>query len=175
MSSLFEEIATPPAEGVSVRRVTINVNGQDRTLDVEPRLLLAHLLRQGLKLTGTHTGCDTTSCGACTVLVDGRPAKSCTMLAVQADGHRVETVEGLATPSELHPLQEGFKQEHGLQCGFCTPGMMMAAKALLEKNLNPTEDEIRWAISGNLCRCTGYQNIVKAILWAAAKMRAELN
>lgn len=173
MTSLYEEISTPPAGNVPVCRVTINVNGEARTVDVEPRLLLAHLLRQGLKMTGTHTGCDTTNCGACTVLFDGRPIKSCTMFAVQADGHSVETVEGLASASELHPIQEGFKEKHGLQCGFCTPGMMMAAKALLEKNLNPTEDEIRWAISGNLCRCTGYQNIVKAILWAAEKMRAE--
>ena len=175
MSSLYEEISAPPAAGVPVRRVTLNVNGQDRTVDVEPRLLLAHLLRQGLKLTGTHTGCDTSNCGACTVLFDGRPIKSCTMFAVQADGHEVQTVEGLATQSSLHPLQEGFKEEHGLQCGFCTPGMMMAAKALLESNPNPTEDEIRWAISGNLCRCTGYQNIVKAILWAAEKMRGNSN
>ena len=175
MSSLYEEICAPPAAGVPVRRVTLNVNGQDRTVDVEPRLLLAHLLRQGLKLTGTHTGCDTSNCGACTVLFDGRPIKSCTMFAVQADGHEVQTVEGLATQSSLHPLQEGFKEEHGLQCGFCTPGMMMAAKALLESNPNPTEDEIRWAISGNLCRCTGYQNIVKAILWAAEKMRGSSN
>ena len=175
MSSLYEEISAPPAGDVPVRRVTIDVNGQARTVDVEPRLLLAHLIRQGLKLTGTHTGCDTTSCGACTVLFDGRPIKSCTMFAVQADGHKVETVESLASASELHPIQEGFKEKHGLQCGFCTPGMMMAAKALLERNLNPTEDEVRWAISGNLCRCTGYQNIVKAILWAAEKMRAQSN
>ena len=175
MSSLFEEIATPPADNIPVRRITVNVNGTDRTLDVEPRLLLADLLRQGLDLTGTHKGCDTTNCGACTVLVGGRPVKSCTMLAVQADGREVQTVEGLATPSELHPIQEGFKQEHGLQCGFCTPGMMLSAKALLERNPNPTEDEIRWALSGNLCRCTGYQNIVKAVLWAAEKMRAESN
>jgi len=175
MSSLFEEIANPPADNIPVRRITVNVNGTDRTLDVEPRLLLADLLRQGLDLTGTHKGCDTTNCGACTVLVGGRPVKSCTMLAVQADGREVQTVEGLATPSELHPIQEGFKQEHGLQCGFCTPGMMLSAKALLEKNPNPTEDDIRWALSGNLCRCTGYQNIVKAVLWAAEKMRAESN
>ena len=175
MSSLYEEINTPPASDIPVRRVTVNVNGEARTANVEPRLLLAHLLRQGFKLTGTHTGCDTTNCGACTVLFDGRPIKSCTMFAVQADGHDVQTVEGLASASELHPLHEGFKQEHALQCGFCTPGMMMAAKALLEENLNPTEDEIRWALSGNLCRCTGYQNIVKAVLWAAEKMRAELN
>ena len=150
--------------------MTITVNGRKRTADIEPRLLLAHLLRQGLRLTGTHTGCDTTNCGACTVLVDGKPVKSCTMLAVQADGHEVTTVEGLAGASELHPMQEGFKQEHGLQCGFCTPGMMLAAKALLDENPDPTEDEVRWALSGNLCRCTGYQNIVKSVLWAADKI-----
>jgi carbon-monoxide dehydrogenase small subunit len=173
--SLFEEVKTQPNDDIPVRRITINVNGEARTSNVEPRLLLADLLRQGLKLTGTHKGCDTTNCGACTVLFDGRPIKSCTMLAVQADGHNVKTVEGLATASELHPIQEGFKEKHGLQCGFCTPGMMMAAAALLEKNLNPTEDEVRWALSGNLCRCTGYQNIVKAVLWAAEKMRAESN
>ncbi|MFM7045420.1 MAG: (2Fe-2S)-binding protein [Ilumatobacteraceae bacterium] len=172
MTSLFEEI-TPPAAGVPVRRVSIRVNGQQRMADVEPRLLLAHLLRQGFNLTGTHTGCDTTNCGACTVLYDGRPVKSCTMLAVQADGHDVMTVEGLATASELHPIQEGFKEEHGLQCGYCTPGMMLAAKALLDENPNPTEDEIRWALSGNLCRCTGYQNIVKAVMWAADKLRGQ--
>ena len=175
MSSLYEEIKAAPSSDIPVRRVTVNVNGEPRTADIEPRLLLVHLLRQAFKMTGTHSGCDTTNCGACTVLFNGRPIKSCTMLAVQADGHDVQTVEGLATASELHPIQEGFKQEHALQCGFCTPGMMMAAKALLEENLNPTEDEIRWALSGNLCRCTGYQNIVKAVLWAAEKMRAELN
>jgi carbon-monoxide dehydrogenase small subunit len=173
--SLFEEVKVQPDGNIPVRRITINVNGEARTANVEPRLLLADLLRQGLKLTGTHKGCDTTNCGACTVLFDGRPIKSCTMLAVQADGHSVKTVEGLGTASELHPIQEGFKEKHGLQCGFCTPGMMMAATALLEKNLNPTEDEVRWALSGNLCRCTGYQNIVKAVLWAAEKMRAESN
>jgi carbon-monoxide dehydrogenase small subunit len=173
MTSLYDEVADEPSAEVPVRRVTITVNGQRRTADIEPRLLLAHLLRQGLKLTGTHTGCDTSNCGACTVLFDGRAVKSCTMLAVQADGHEVTTVEGLATASELHPLQEGFKDEHGLQCGFCTPGMMLAAKALLDENPNPTEDEIRWALSGNLCRCTGYQNIVKAVLWAAERMRAQ--
>jgi carbon-monoxide dehydrogenase small subunit len=171
MSSLFEEIRDEPGAGVPVRRVTITVNGKRRTADIEPRLLLAHLLRQGLKLTGTHTGCDTTNCGACTVLYDGKPIKSCTMLAVQADGHEVTTVEGLAGGGGLHPLQEGFKDEHGLQCGFCTPGMMLAAKALLQENPDPTEDEVRWALSGNLCRCTGYQNIVKAVQWAAAKLR----
>jgi carbon-monoxide dehydrogenase small subunit len=173
MTSLYDEVSPAPAADVPTKRVTINVNGEARTVDVEPRLLLAHLLRQGLKLTGTHTGCDTTNCGACTVLFDGRPVKSCTMLAVQADGHEVETVEGMSSASELHPVQEGFKQEHGLQCGYCTPGMMLAAKALLERNPDPTEDEVRWALSGNLCRCTGYQNIVKSVLWAAQKMRGQ--
>jgi carbon-monoxide dehydrogenase small subunit len=172
MSSLFSEVTATPVD-VPVRRVTITVNGEKRTADIEPRLLLAHLLRQGLHLTGTHIGCDTTNCGACTVLFDGRPIKSCTMLAVQADGHEVETVEGLASASELHPIQEGFRDEHGLQCGYCTPGMMMSAKALLAENPDPTEDEVRWALSGNLCRCTGYQNIVKSVLWAAAKMRGQ--
>ena len=151
------------------RRVTVTVNGEERVVEVEPRVLLAHLLREGLGLTGTHIGCDTTNCGACTVLVDGSPTKSCTMLAVQTDGHEVRTVEGMAKASELHPVQEGFKEEHGLQCGFCTPGMMMSAMALLERNPDPSEEDIRWALSGNLCRCTGYQNIVKAVLWAAKK------
>ena len=164
MTSLFDEVQPAPAGDVPTRRITIDVNGTPRTADVEPRLLLAHMLRSGLKLTGTHTGCDTSNCGACTVLFDGRPIKSCTMLAVQADGHHVETVEGLGSASELHPIQEGFKQEHGLQCGYCTPGMMLAAKALLERNDNPTEDDVRWALSGN---------IVKAVLWAAEKMRAQ--
>jgi carbon-monoxide dehydrogenase small subunit len=168
--SLFEEIATTPSTDVPVRKVTITINGEMRAAMVEPRLLLVHLIRQGFELTGTHIGCDTTNCGACTVLFDGRPVKSCTMLAVQADGHEVMTVEGLAGPSELHAIQEGFKEEHGLQCGFCTPGMMMTSKALLEEKPNPTEDEIRWALGGNLCRCTGYQNIVKAVMWAAEKL-----
>ncbi|MGD9525655.1 (2Fe-2S)-binding protein [Pseudonocardia sp.] len=154
-----------------VRRITVTVNGKRRVVEVEPRLLLAHLLREGLSLTGTHFGCDTTNCGACTVLFDGDPIKSCTMLAVQADGHEVTTVEGLGTPSELDPVQEGFRQEHGLQCGFCTPGMMMASRALLNREPDPTEEDVRWALSGNLCRCTGYQNIVKAVLWAADKER----
>jgi carbon-monoxide dehydrogenase small subunit len=153
------------------RRVTVTVNGEQTVVEVEPRLLLAHLLRQGLGLTGTHIGCDTTNCGACTVLVDGAAVKSCTMLAVQTDGREVRTVEGMAQASELHPVQEGFREEHALQCGFCTPGMMLSAMALLERNPDPTEEEVRWALSGNLCRCTGYQNIVKAVLWAAAKMR----
>lgn len=173
MTSLNEEVFPEQASDVPVRKVTITVNGEKRSANVEPRLLLAHLLRQGFKMTGTHTGCDTTNCGACTVLFDGKPIKSCTMLAVQADGHDVMTVEGLASASELHPIQEGFKDEHGLQCGFCTPGMMLTAKALLDVNPNPTEDEIRWALSGNLCRCTGYQNIVKSVLWAAVKLRGQ--
>ena len=172
MSTLFEEVPPSFGDDVPVRRLELTVNGERRAADVEPRLLLAHLLRNGFRLTGTHTGCDTTNCGACTVLYDGVPVKSCTMFAVQADGHEILTVEGLATASELHPIQEGFKDEHGLQCGFCTPGMMLSAKALLEENPNPTEDEIRWALSGNLCRCTGYQNIVKAVMWAAEKLGA---
>ena len=171
--ALFEEIAAEPIEAVPVRRVTISVNGERRTADIEPRLLLVHLLRQGLRLTGTHTGCDTTNCGACTVLVDGRAVKSCTMLAVQADGHEVTTVEGLGGAGELHPLQESFRDEHGLQCGFCTPGMMLTAKALLDETPDPSEDEVRWALSGNLCRCTGYQNIVKSVLLAAQRMQGQ--
>jgi len=171
MSNLYEVLPTVTEDDVPVRKVTIRVNGEEMSAVVEPRLLLAHLLRQGFKLTGTHTGCDTSNCGACTVLFDGQPVKSCTMFAVQADGHDVMTIEGLAGPSELHALQEGFKEEHGLQCGFCTPGMMMTSKALLDENPNPTEDEIRWALSGNLCRCTGYQNIVKAVMWAATKLQ----
>ncbi len=173
MTSLYEEVRGEQPGEVPVRRVSIRVNGVNRTADVEPRLLLAHFIRQGLRLTGTHVGCDTANCGACTVLLDGKPAKSCAILAVQADGHDVMTVEGMATASELDPIQEGFKDEHGLQCGFCTPGMMLSAKALLDENPNPTEDDVRWALSGNLCRCTGYQNIVKAVLWAAEKMRAQ--
>ena len=173
MTSLFEEIAPAPPDEVPTRQITVTINGAQRSAVVEPRLLLVHLLRQGFDLTGTHIGCDTTNCGACTVLFDGSPVKSCTMLAVQADGHEVMTVEGLAGPSELHALQEGFKEEHGLQCGFCTPGMMMTSKALLDMNPSPSEEEIRWALGGNLCRCTGYQNIVKAVMWAADKLGDE--
>jgi carbon-monoxide dehydrogenase small subunit len=153
--------------------ITITVNGSPQTADVEPRTLLVHFIRETLRLTGTHVGCDTTSCGACTVLLDGTPIKSCTMFAVQANGRSVTTVEGLAGNGALHPLQEGFKEEHGLQCGFCTPGMMLVSAALLERNPAPTEADVRWAISGNMCRCTGYQNIVKAVLWAAEKGRTE--
>lgn len=153
------------------QHVRVTLNGAVRETDVEPRLLLVHLIRDVLQQTGTHIGCDTTNCGACTVLVDGKPIKSCTYFAVQADGKKITTVEGLMSGGKLHPLQEGFRQEHGLQCGFCTPGMMMSALALLESNPNPSEEEIRRGISGNLCRCTGYQNIVKAIEYAAEKMR----
>ena len=146
----------------------MTVNGAQRGGDVEPRVLLVDFLRSNLRLTGTHIGCDTSSCGACTVLIDGEPVKSCTQLAVQADGRSITTVEGLATAAGLSPMQIGFHEEHGLQCGFCTPGMMLVGTALLEHNPNPTEDEIRWAISGNICRCTGYMNIVKAIRAAAS-------
>ena len=152
--------------------ITVRVNGQERSADVEPRLLLVDFLRSGLRLTGTHVGCDTSSCGACTVLLDGEPVKSCTMLAVQADGRELMTVEGMAAGSTLHPVQTGFHEEHGLQCGFCTPGMMLVAAALLERNPDPSEDDIRWAISGNVCRCTGYVNIVRSVR-RAARLRAE--
>jgi len=148
-------------------QISVKVNGTERTADVEPRLLLVHLIREAFGLTGTHEGCDTTSCGACTVLLDGTPVKSCALFGVQADGREVTTVEGLMTGGELHPVQVAFKEEHGLQCGFCTPGMMLVGKALLERNPDPSDDDVRWAISGNICRCTGYMNIVKAIQLAA--------
>ena len=148
-------------------KVSMTVNGTERGGDVEPRVLLVDFLRTNLRLTGTHIGCDTTSCGACTVLIDGEPVKPCTVLAVQANGRHIATVEGLARGAELSPMQIGFHEEHGLQCGFCTPGMMLVGSALLERNPSPTEEEIRWAISGNICRCTGYMNIVKAIKHAA--------
>jgi carbon-monoxide dehydrogenase small subunit len=157
---------------MSTHSITVTVNGTTHRADVEARLLLVHLLRENLCLTGTHIGCDTTHCGACTVLLDGRAVKSCTLLAVQADGRQVQTVEGLELGGELHAVQKAFKQEHALQCGFCTPGMMMTAVALLDRNPSPNELEIRQAISGNLCRCTGYVNIVKAIQAVAADMRS---
>ena len=150
--------------------ISVTVNGEPHTVDVDSRLLLVHLIRDELGLTGTHIGCDTTHCGACTVLLDGRPTKSCTVLAVQADGVQVSTVEGLAGADGMHPLQDGFWEKHGLQCGFCTPGMLMTGAALLEKNPDPSEAEIREAISGNLCRCTGYVNIVRAVRYTAEKM-----
>lgn len=148
--------------------ITVNVNGTERTADVEPRMLLVHLIRETFGLTGTHIGCDTTSCGACTVLLDGVPVKSCTLFGVQADGRSITTVEGLAAGGELHPIQAAFKEHHALQCGYCTPGMMLVGAALIEQNPAPTEEEVRFAISGNICRCTGYMNIVKAIQAAAA-------
>ena len=160
---------------MSTHHVSLKINGETHERDVEARLLLVHLIREDLSLTGTHIGCDTTSCGACTVLMNGRPVKSCTIFAVQADGAEITTVEGLATNGNLHPIQEGFMQEHGLQCGYCTPGMMMTSSALLEDNPDPSEEDIRWGISGNLCRCTGYVNIVKAIQYAAGKMKEGSN
>ena len=158
---------------MSTYTVTITVNGQPYTREIDPRLLLVHFIREELSLTGTHIGCDTTSCGACTVLLDGRAVKSCTVFAATADGSQVETIEGVAQGATLHPLQEGFWERHGLQCGYCTPGMIMSAKHLLSKNPNPSEDEIRHGISGNLCRCTGYNKIVEAIQFAAEKLGAE--
>jgi carbon-monoxide dehydrogenase small subunit len=156
---------------MAAHTIRVTVNGVAREAEVESRLLLVHFLRDRLRLTGTHIGCDTTHCGACTVILDGEPTKSCTMLAVQANGSEVLTVEGLERDGTLHPLQEGFWQEHGLQCGYCTPGMLMTGYALLARTANPSEPEIRHAISGNLCRCTGYVNIVKAIQYAAARPR----
>jgi carbon-monoxide dehydrogenase small subunit len=150
-------------------KIKVTVNGAPREAEVDSRLLLVHLLREDFRMTGTHIGCDTTHCGACTVLLDGKPVKSCTVLAVQADGREVMTVEGLEKDGKLDPIQEGFWQEHGLQCGYCTPGMMLTGYALLKTKKSPSEGEIRQAISGNLCRCTGYVNIVKAVQYAAAK------
>ena len=152
--------------------ISVKINGSEHRFDVEPRVLLVDAIRTRAALTGTHIGCDTTSCGVCTVLLDGTPVKSCTMFAVQADGREVTTVEGLRHNGELSPMQKAFKQEHGLQCGFCTPAMMLVGTALVAENPDPSEDDVRWAISGNLCRCTGYINIVKAIRAAAAELRA---
>ena len=160
---------------MSTHKISLKLNGESHTREIESRLLLVHLIREDLNLTGTHIGCDTTSCGACTVLMNGRPVKSCTVFAVQADGAEITTVEGLAQNGKLHPIQEGFMEKHGLQCGYCTPGMMLTSIALLKDNPSPTEEEIRWGISGNLCRCTGYVNIVKAVQYAAAKMKGESN
>jgi carbon-monoxide dehydrogenase small subunit len=157
---------------MSTHHIKVTLNGQAHEADVEARTLLVHFIRETLGMTGTHIGCDTTSCGACTVMLNGKTVKSCTVFAVQADGGEVMTVEGLAQNGKLHPIQEGFMEKHGLQCGFCTPGMMLSSLALLKQNPNPSEEEIRWAISGNLCRCTGYVNIVKAVQYAAEKMKA---
>ncbi len=157
---------------MSTHKITTTVNGAPVSREVDSRTLLVHFIREELSLTGTHIGCDTTSCGACTVMMNGRAVKSCTIFAVQADGATLETVEGLEHAGQLHPLQEGFWEKHGLQCGYCTPGMLMSAKYLLSNNPNPTEDEIRWGISGNLCRCTGYNKIVEAVRYAAEKMQA---
>ncbi len=148
-------------------QVALTINGEERSADVEPRTLLVHFLRDTLRLTGTHWGCDTSNCGACVVLMDGEPVKSCTVLAASAAGHEITTVEGLEQDGVLDPVQQGFMEEHGLQCGFCTPGMMLTARALLDRTANPSEEEIREAISGQICRCTGYLNIVKAVQWAA--------
>jgi carbon-monoxide dehydrogenase small subunit len=158
---------------VSQHQITVTINGEQQTHTVEARTLLVHFIRETLCLTGTHIGCDTTSCGACTVSLDGEVVKSCTVFAVQADGGKLETVEGLAAGGVLHPLQEGFWEKHGLQCGFCTPGMLMSARALLARNPRPSETEIRHGISGNLCRCTGYNKIVEAIQYAADKIAAD--
>jgi carbon-monoxide dehydrogenase small subunit len=158
---------------VSQHEITVTINGERTTRKVESRLLLVHFLREDLSLTGTHVGCDTTSCGACTVSVNGEAVKSCTVFAVQADGATIDTVEGMAVNGALHPLQEGFWEKHGLQCGFCTPGMLITARALLARNPNPSETEIRHGISGNLCRCTGYNKIVEAIQYAADKLRTD--
>ena len=156
---------------MSKHTITVTVNGEEHTREVDARLLLVHFLREELSLTGTHIGCDTTSCGACTVLLEGRAVKSCTAFAVQANGKSVETIEGVAQNGDLHPLQEGFWEKHGLQCGYCTPGMIMSAKYLLARNPSPSEEDIRWAISGNLCRCTGYNKIVEAVQYAADKLQ----
>ena len=158
---------------MSKHTVTIEINGSSFTREVDSRLLLVHFLRENLQMTGTHIGCDTSNCGACTVLMDGRSIKTCTVYTVQANGKSLTTIEGMETEGKLHPLQEGFHEEHGLQCGFCTPGMIMRAAELLEKNPNPSEEEIRMGISGNLCRCTGYVNIIKAVQYAAEKIQKE--
>jgi aerobic carbon-monoxide dehydrogenase small subunit len=156
-------------------QITLNVNGEQRTAEAEPRTLLVHFLRDQLGMTGTHWGCDTSNCGACVVLYDGQPVKACTVLAAMAEGHEIRTVEGLAANGQLDPVQQGFIEEHGLQCGFCTPGMMLTARALLDANPNPTDEEIKVAISGQICRCTGYRNIVAAVHWAAEHSEEEVS
>jgi carbon-monoxide dehydrogenase small subunit len=158
---------------MSIQKIKVKINGKDHEAAIEPRMLLVHFLRDVLSMTGTHIGCETTSCGACTILLDGRPIKSCTMFAVMADGHELMTVEGLEKDGKLDPIQDGFYQQHGLQCGFCTPGMLMTGYALLKKNASPSEADVRLAISGNLCRCTGYVNIVKSIQHASGQKPAQ--
>jgi len=165
------ELATHTEAAAALHPLEVTVNGQKRAAAVEARVLLVHFIREDLGLTGTHIGCDTTSCGACTVLVDGVPMKTCTMFAVQANGTEITTVEGLEQGGQLHPIQQAFSDEHGLQCGFCTPGMMLTSVALLAENPSPTSEDVRWAISGQICRCTGYQNIVKAVQRAAELMK----
>ncbi len=171
MTTVYDDVSDAEPGEVPLRRIRFTINGKKKIAEIEPRLLLSHLIRRGLGLTGTHMGCDTTNCGACTVMVDGKPVKSCTMLAVQVDGRAVTTVEGLASASELHPLQEGFRQEHGLQCGFCTPGFLMLAVGVLEREPDIGDEDLLDVLSSNLCRCTGYQNIIKAVRAAAAEMR----
>jgi carbon-monoxide dehydrogenase small subunit len=174
VSSIVRFFIRNLSEEVSdVSTISVTVNGKTQQSEVEPRTLLVHYLRDTLGLTGTHIGCDTSQCGACTVLIDGVSVKSCTVLAVQAEGAQITTIEGLAQDGKLHPIQEGFWEKHGLQCGFCTPGMIMSACDLLKQNPNPSEEEIRHGLEGNMCRCTGYHNIVKAVQYAAAKMRGE--
>jgi aerobic carbon-monoxide dehydrogenase small subunit len=156
-------------------QINLSVNGEQRSAEAEPRTLLVHFLRDHLDMTGTHWGCDTSNCGACVVLVDGEPVKSCTMLAAMAEGHEIRTVEGLERDGKLDPVQQGFVEEHGLQCGFCTPGMLLTARALLDVNAHPTDDEIKVAISGQICRCTGYKNIIAAVRWAAEHAEQEVS
>jgi len=170
---VFSTLLTKEGIEMSKHHIHVTINGTVYEDDIDSRILLVHWIRDSLQLTGTHIGCDTSACGACTIIVDGKATKSCTMFAVQADGREIMTVEGLEKDGKLHPIQEGFYEKHGLQCGYCTPGMMMAGVALLNRNLDPTEQEIRVGISGNLCRCTGYVNIVKAIRYAAEEMQSE--
>jgi carbon-monoxide dehydrogenase small subunit len=171
--SLVGRTSAGKVQGFMPVPISLTVNGVAHREEVEPRTLLVYLLRESLRLTGTHVGCDTTTCGACTVHLDGRAVKSCTLLAVQADGHEVRTIEGLGTDDSLHPLQEAFWNNHGLQCGFCTPGMIMAGVALLEENPDPSIDDVRHGLEGNLCRCTGYHNIIRSVLSAAEVMKTE--
>ena len=173
MTTVYDDLGDQDTGEVPIRRIRFTINGMKKVAEVEPRLLLSHLIRRGVGLTGTHMGCDTTNCGACTISLNGETVKSCTVFAVQTDNATIDTIKGMAINGKLHPLQEGFWEKHGLQCGFCTPGMLISARALLAKNPNPSEDEIRHGISGNLCRCTGYNKIVEAIQYAADKLRSD--